>query len=162
MGLHYLISGLIVSVTLLGSHDVSAQRSGGEPDVHIIWMGGADCPPCVAWRRDELPKLMTSTEFQRVKFTYVTKTIKSAVPIRFFLPDEIKPYKDKLDVASAGVTGSPQAAIMVNGEIYDYFRGVRTAKEFENMLGTIRTGGEYPFKRCIKVSSQWGKCDVEG
>ena len=30
--------------------------------VQLVWMGGNDCPPCVAWRRDELPKLQASAQ----------------------------------------------------------------------------------------------------
>ena len=51
---------------------------------------------------------------------------------------------------------------MVNGVVYDYFHGTRTAEEFERMLVAIRTGGEYPFKRCVRASTQWRKCDVAG
>jgi hypothetical protein len=132
------------------------------PAVHIIWMGGSDCPPCVAWRQFELPKLQRSPEFAAVRFSYVVKTIGSSVPASFFLPAEVKPYKDQLDEASAGRHGSPQAAILVNGKVYDYFHGVRSAEDFERMLVAIRTGNEYPFTRCLKVSRQWGKCEVEG
>ena len=151
----------LVALAALTSQATSAQVS-TEPQVHIIWMGGNDCPPCVAWRRDELPKLQRSPQFTASKFSYVPKTIKSSVPPSMFLPSEVKPYKEKLDYASSGKGGSPQAAILVNGEVFDYFHGTRSAEDFERMLVSVRTGAAYPFPRCLKVSSAWGKCEIAG
>jgi hypothetical protein len=59
------------------------------------------------------------------------------------------------------LSGSPQVAIVVNGKIYDYFHAPRKAEVIEKMLVAIRTGGEYPFKRCLKFES-WSKCEVSG
>ena len=132
------------------------------PSVQLVWMGGEDCPPCVAWRKDELPKLKASDEFTKITFSYVVKSIRSAVPSSFFLPAEVKPFKDKLDVASSGRAGSPQAALIVNGEVFDYFHKTRSAAEIEAMLLAVRTGTQYPFERCVKASTQWGKCEIAG
>lgn len=132
------------------------------PTVHLVWMGGNDCPPCVAWRQAELPKLQKSPEFGFITFSYVTKSIRSSVPAGAFLPAEVRPYKDKLDHASSGRGGSPQAAILVDGEVFDYFHGTRPAHEIEQMLQAIRTGGLYPYRRCVKVSRQWQQCEVQG
>jgi thiol-disulfide isomerase/thioredoxin len=103
-------------------------------EVHLIYMGGNDCPPCVAWRKDELPKLMQTEAFKKVKFSFVTKSINSPMPARFFLPSEVKPYKDKLDTASNGISGSPQFALLVNGEVFDYYSSMRNAEVVEKML----------------------------
>ena len=131
------------------------------PEVQIIFMGGNDCPYCRGWMANELPKLKQSTEFQAVQYTHVTKNIGASVPPAFFLPASVKALKDKLDEASSGRAGSPQFAIIVDGEVYDYFMIPRTAGEFDSMLGAIRTGGQYPFKRCLKLSKTWGKCEKE-
>ncbi len=132
------------------------------PAVHIVWMGGSDCPPCEAWRRDELPKLQSSPEFKPVAFSYVNKVIRSSIPSAIFLPSEVKPYKEKLDHASAMRAGSPQVAILVNGEVFDYFHGTRSADEIVQMLTAIRTNTAYPFARCVRVSKTWRQCDVRG
>ena len=132
------------------------------PEVHLIWMGGNDCPPCKVWRGMELPKLQASPEFQRVRYSYVTKAIAAPVPPKFFLPEDVRPYKDLLDIAGAGGAGSPQAAVIVNGQVFDYFWGVRSAEEIVQMLAAIRTGGTYPFARCIKMSNQGRSCEVRG
>lgn len=130
--------------------------------VQLVWMGGNDCPPCVVWRKDELPKLKESAEFKAITFSYVVKLIRSPVPSRIFLPADVKPFKDKLDYASSGRIGSPQAALLVNGEVVDYFYGTRSAQEIESMLLAVRTGTKYPFERCLKVSTQGRKCDIPG
>ena len=70
------------------------------PKVHLIWMGGSDCPPCVNWRRFELPKLEKMAEFQEVTFSYVAKTIKSPVPASFFLLFPHLPFSVFLLLAS--------------------------------------------------------------
>lgn len=129
---------------------------------HLIWMGGEDCPPCVAWRRFELPKLRKSAEFQKIDFTYVIKSIQSPVPPRFFLPDEIKQYKDGLDEAGAGRRGSPQVAVIVNGSVYDYFYGTRSSEDIEKMLFAIRTNSSYPFKRCRRPYPNSWSCEATG
>ncbi len=146
-------------LTLCASFAASSQIA---PSVQLVWMGGEDCPPCVAWRKGELPKLKASDEFTKITFSYVVKSIRSPVPSSFFLPTDVKPFKDKLDFASSGRGGSPQAALIVNGEVFDYFHKTRNAAEIEAMLLAVRTNTKYPFERCIKVSTQWGKCEIAG
>jgi hypothetical protein len=124
--------------------------------VHIVFMGGDDCPPCVVWMKDELPKLKASPEFAGVRFSYVDKTVKTAVPALAQLPDEVKPLKGILDVANDGQTGSPQVALIVDGKVYDYYLGDRPAKRIEAMLHAIRTGAPYPTKRCLVAG--WPEC----
>jgi hypothetical protein len=140
----------------------NAQEKAIAPAIHFVWMGGSDCPPCVAWRRWELPKLEERAEFKAIKFSYVPKTVMSSVPAKVFLPAAVEPLKEKLDVASSGRRGSPQAALFVDGEVYDYFHGSRSADEILRMLSSIREGTTYPFVRCVKVSTEWKKCEVPG
>lgn len=156
---HRLVSVLTVACAVLGTPWAMAQSQ--TPDIHFIWMGGNDCPPCVVWRRLELPKLQASPEFKAMRFSYVNKVIGSAVPPRLFLPAEVVPYKDLLDEASGRRVGSPQAALMVNGVVHDYFFGTRTAEEIEAMVQAVRTGqpAEHPFHRCLRVSAQGRGCD---
>jgi len=119
-------------------------------DIHMVVMGGNDCPPCVAWRGLELPKLRATPAFQSIRFSYVVKVITSSVPSAMFLPDEVKPYKAQLDDASSLRTGSPQVAILVDGRLYDYYFGTRSAEEVVQMIRAILDGGAYPFQRCLK------------
>lgn len=140
---------------------VLSPLAAAEPKIHIIYMGGNDCPPCRAWRAKELPKLETTTAFQKIRFTYVEKLIGSAVPPSMFLPSEAKPFKAQLDEAGNGLVGSPQTAVFVDGKIYDYYFGTRNAEQIETMIVTILQGSKYPFQRCVKRQSQ-SKCAVTG
>ena len=91
----------------------------------------------------------------------IRKAIESAVPPRFFLPPEVKPFKDKLDFASGGRTGSPQVAILVNGEVYDYYAGTPSADIVEQMILSILNGTPYPRDRCLQRGTGW-RCVVPG
>jgi hypothetical protein len=88
--------------------------------IRFIHMGGNDCPPCVAWRGLEFPKLEKMPVFQTIQNSYVVKTIKSPIPAEVFLPAEVKPLKARLERASAGRAGSPHQMLLVDGEVYDY------------------------------------------
>ena len=129
--------------------------------VHLIWMGGDDCPPCVAWRLEQLPKLQKTAVFRTVTFAYVPKNIRSSVPPRFYLPEAVKPYKEILDAASAGRVGSPQVAVLVNGQVFDYFYGARSAEDMEEMLLAARDGGRYPFPRCLRLEATTRGCALK-
>ncbi len=144
------IKGILAALTILSSQVGFSQAADVRPKITIVNMGGNDCPPCLAWRRFDLPKLQAEPEFQGVQFIHVEKSIMSAVPPRFFLPEEAKPYKPVLDAASGGMRGSPQVAVVVNDQIYDYFYGARAAEDYVRMIQSIRTGSTYPFPRCLK------------
>lgn len=155
----YLLSFLLLSVTSL----VIAQTAIKNPDIHIVYMGGNDCPPCVAWRAVDMPKLEKTAAFKSIKFSYVWKTIGSSVPSAMFLPSEVKPYKEKLDAAGSGTRGSSQTAILVNGEVFDFYRGARSAEDIEKMILSIKSGEPYPFERCLKMySGRNSSCEVKG
>lgn len=98
-----LYAGILAGVLTIGAPAVR-----GEPaKVHLVHMGGNDCPPCVTWRQIELPKLEASVVFRSIQFSYVVKSIKSSMPAEFFLPDDVKSLKEKLDIASGRARGCP-------------------------------------------------------
>jgi hypothetical protein len=140
---------------------ISNTAPGKDRRILIVYMGGNDCPPCVAWRANDLPRLQATEAFRSVTFTYVQKTIQSPVPPAMFLPSDVKPYKDQLDAAGGGRGGSAQVAIVVDGELFDYYFGVRSAEEVEQMILAIRNGTKYPFERCLKRDA-WKGCVVRG
>ena len=141
---------VLVSLAFVMSSVSEAQEAPVVPKIMMINMGGNDCPPCLAWRRFELPKLQMQADFQSIEYVHVEKTIYSAVPARFFLPSQVKPYKEKLDVASGSMSGSPQVAILVNGEVYDYIYGTRTAEDILKIIRSIQASTPYPFERCLQ------------
>lgn len=130
--------------------------------IEMIYFGGNDCPPCVAWRGVELPKLQKMDVFRAVTFTHVYKTVMSTVPSESFLPDQIKPYKAKLDAASGFNRGSAQTAIVVDGEVFDYYYGARSAEDIQQRLSALQRGGAYPFERCLELRNGYnatrGQC----
>ena len=130
------------------------------PDIHLIWMGGDDCPPCKAWRTSELPKLLAAPEFQGVRFSYVIKSIRSTVPPTWALPPEVKPLKEALDRASGGRSGSPQAALVVNGQVYDYYVSARPAETVLEMIGAARGEWRDPLPRCLQMPARGRDCVV--
>ncbi len=154
----YTATSLLLAFAI--SQPALAADATPSPDIHFIWMGGNDCPPCVAWRNFELPKLQQSAEYKGIRFSYVIKAVGSPVPPRVFLPPEVAPLKDKLDHASGGRAGSPKGALVVNGEVYDFFTGTRTAEDIQSMIRSVQTGGPYPFKRCLKKTSFSRQCEI--
>ena len=141
---------VLLSTALAWATACSAQELPQPRKITMINMGGDDCPPCRVWRALELPKLQQQPDFQSVEYVYVVKSIESAVPPRFFLPVAAKPHKEKLDAASGGMSGSPQVAILLNGEVQDYIYGTRTAEEYMQMVRALQSGAAYPFERCLQ------------
>jgi hypothetical protein len=132
-----------------------AQTPASAPRIHMIYMGGDDCPPCVAWRAEELPKLQQSRIFQSIRFSYVAKPVLSSVPAAVFLPADVKPYKEQLDAASGGNRGSPQTAMLVDGVVVDYYFAGRGAADIEEMILALQTGKRYPYARCKRRGPRW-------
>ena len=73
-----LLSALLISLACAA---LSYAQSPAVPDeakaltkreVHLIYFGGPDCPPCVAWRQDELPKL-EKTDWNQVSIERCTR-----------------------------------------------------------------------------------------
>lgn len=131
--------------------ELTTKKTIEKTDIHLVVMGGNDCPPCRSWKLFELPKLQSTHAFKAITFSYVQKWIHAAVPDVEDLPVEVKPYKAQLDKASSRLFGSPQTALIVNGKVYDFYFGTRDAKEVEAMLTSIQTGTPYPFKACLKL-----------
>lgn len=138
------------------SSSIPESAPGRNLRILIVYMGGNDCPPCVRWRANDLPRLKMTEAFRSVTFSYVQKTITSSVPPAMFLPDEVKPLKGQLDAAGGGRGGSAQVAIVVDGQVYDYYFGARSAEEVEQMILSIRNGTKYPFERCLKRDADKG------
>jgi hypothetical protein len=122
------------------------------PQIHVVYLGGNDCPPCVAFRIDELPKLKQSPAFSKMQWTSITKTIYSPIPASFFLPSHVKPLRDKLLEATSSAGGSPQTIILVNDEVFDVFLGTRNTQFYERMVASILDPKiKYPMQRCLKA-----------
>ena len=148
---------------LLAALPAAAQQARTARVIDIVHMGGNDCPPCVEWRRTELPKLQASPEYKAIRFTHVTKSIKSTVPPELFFPSEVKHLQGTLKEASNGLSGSPHQAILVDGKLVDYWFGTTkgSAEELEKMVRAIQAGNTLPRPTCVKLKTS-SKCDVAG
>ncbi len=135
------------------------------PQVDFVHLGGNDCPPCVWWRQNELPKLEAMPEFKRMRVTHVTKNVKSPVPPAFFFPSEIKHLQPVLVEASSGLSGSPHQALLVDGKVVDYWWGTSAGKgnadEVARLVRAIENGEPFGRETCVKLQTV-SKCKVKG
>lgn len=154
MQIYFWSLRLLAASTLITLATPSSAPAQASPTVHVVYMGGSDCPPCVHWRASEYPKLAATDVYKRIQYSHVVKVVRSGVPAKFFLPQEVKPLKEKLDYAANGMTGSPHTVIVVNGKVFDYQFGVYSAVDFEARLLAILSGGPYPFPRCTRRQNQ--------
>ncbi len=150
----FVITTSLAAMLLMPVTAQSAPES-TKPKIHIIYFGGNDCPPCVTWRATEFLKLQKSEIFKSITFTYVTKAINSAVPSGFFLPSEVKPFKEKLDIATGRNAGSPQVVMLVNDEVHDTFFGSRSAEQYEKMILSVQQNTPYPEPRCVRQQAHF-------
>ena len=159
--MYVFLARRVAAILLVAGAVHQAQAASDAQTVIFVHMGGNDCPPCVAWRTNELPKLQASEQFKRVRFVYVVKTVKSPVPAAAFLPAELRPFKDELDYASGGRSGSPHQAFIVDGKVYDYWFGARDAHDIEAAVHAILDGTTYPHSRCLKRAGGGNRsCEV--
>jgi hypothetical protein len=128
-----------------------------ETKIYLVYFGANDCPPCVVWFRQELPKLQAAILPNGARFFVTTKLVNSAVPPAWFLPSEVRRCKAALDVAGNRVVGSPQIAIIWKGSVYDFVLGTRSAEDLVQSLWAIERGTPYPFPRCVRLGND-GAC----
>ena len=119
-----------------------------KPRVDFVYFGASDCPYCRAWENWDLPKLQASETFQRVRFTKVTKNIRSPVPGEFWFPKEIKHLRDPIAEQLKGA-GSPMFAILADGKVVLAWKGTRRGTEeliriFEQQLARPAAGAAQP------------------
>ena len=133
----------------------AAQAAADKPVIDFVNMGGNDCPPCIAWRATELPKLQAMPEFRDMRYWHVVKSVPSTVPPGFFFPSEIKHLQPLLKEASSGATGSPQQAIVVNGKVVDYWFGTGKgdAADLAAMVRAIQQGKPLPRRTCLQLET---------
>ncbi|MDO8279531.1 MAG: hypothetical protein Q7T63_15550 [Burkholderiaceae bacterium] len=126
--------GWMISAAAWSAQGAAARR------IDYVYMGGNDCPPCIAWRQTELPRLKAMPEFQLVHFTYVNKSIRSPVPGAVWFPHEIRALREPIFVASKGRTGSPLNAIVVDGRVAIFWWGAWAAEDIAKTVREIHSG----------------------
>jgi hypothetical protein len=159
------MTGLRRTLGFVFTWGLSTVATAEQPVIDFVHMGGNDCPPCIYWRATELPKLQGMPEFAHVRYTYVTKAIRSSVPSATWFPAEAKHLQPALAEAANGFSGSPHQAILVDGKIVDYWFGTGAGKgdatQIAAMVRAIRAGERLPRPTCKKLATQL-TCAVPG
>lgn len=160
--MHLLARLLVPAVLATAAFAATAQQ---QHRIDFVHMGGNDCPPCVWWRQNELPRLQAMPEYQRLHFHYVTKTIHSPVPPAFFFPADARHLQPVLAEASNGTKGSPHQALLVDGKVVDYWFGTGAGKgnadEIARLVRAIEKGEPLGRETCLKLRTA-SKCKVRG
>lgn len=87
--------------------------------IDLVYLGGSDCPYCRAWEANELPRLREMPDYQHIRFTHVSKVIRSPVPDKSRLPAHLAPMHDEMIRQTGGRSGSPQFVLLVDGRAVD-------------------------------------------
>lgn len=147
------LPSLALGACLLVASALAHSQTSTPPRIEFVSMGGNDCPPCVAWRGVELPKLQAMPEWKLIRYHYVTKAVQSQVPSAFFFPSEARHLQPVLAQASAGWHGSPQQAIVVDGKVVDYWWGTGKgdAQQLAAVFRAIHEGKPLPREVCAQL-----------
>ncbi len=105
------------------------------PTVDLVFFGTSSCPTCAGWKRFDYPKLAAAPGFQGVRFTEVTKAIRSDIPSASSFPPELAAYRDPIARSFHGAVGSPMFALLADGVVVDSWRG--TARSNDEILAEI-------------------------
>jgi hypothetical protein len=146
-------SSVVLGALLCIASTSALSQTASKPRIEFVNLGGNDCPPCMAWRATELPKLQAMPEWKLVKFHYVTKAVPSPVPSAFFFPGEAKHLQPVLAAASNGWSGSPHQAIVVDGKVVDYWWGTEKSDphQLAAMFRAIDEGKPLPREVCTQL-----------
>jgi len=108
----FLIGGLLGS-TVLTSAVAAAPLT-------IVYIGGADCPPCASWKTKYKARWMASPEFRRIRWIEVEPPrLREAYQARFW-EGPLEPIFAQLPQRF----GTPRFLVVQNGQIIDNQLGV--------------------------------------
>jgi hypothetical protein len=102
---------LFLASSLLASTSLSAAAQG--KGVTVIYVGGWDCPPCIAWKNNKKAGFVASPQFARLKYIEIdAPKLREAYQDRYW-PEELRPIRDLLPRKS----GTPRFIVVKDGEI---------------------------------------------
>jgi hypothetical protein len=108
----FLIGGLLGSTVLTPA--VAAAP------LTIVYIGGADCPPCLSWKTKYKARWMASPEFRKIRWIEVEPpSLKEAYQARFW-GGPLEPILAQLPQKS----GTPRFLVVQDGQIIDNQLGV--------------------------------------
>ena len=99
--------------------------------VHVIYVGGWDCPYCTTWKNRYKADWVASAEFKRVKWTEIDPPkLREAYQERYW-PGELKAVLDQIPRKS----GTPRFLIVADGKLVSNKFGVG---DWEHSLGDLK------------------------
>ncbi len=107
--------------------------------IDVVYMGDKDCPPCVEWKLNSLPKLKAAPYFPQIRFTEIKKPIADPVPPADQLPDYLRPMQPELVRIINRPKGSPMFALLVDGKAIAGGWGREAYYEFRPQLEELAT-----------------------
>jgi len=108
----FLIGGLLGSTVLTPAL--------AETPLTIVYIGGADCPPCLSWKTKYKARWMASPEFRKIRWIEVEPPrLKEAYQARFW-EGPLEPIFAQLPQRF----GTPRFLVVQNGQIIDNQLGV--------------------------------------
>jgi hypothetical protein len=104
-------------------------------DTKVIYVGGWDCQPCLAWKRNQRSAWLVSPEFRKVTWIEIeAPKLKEAYQERYW-PGELKAILDQLPRKG----GTPRFLIVQQGKVAsNEFGGSRwasTMADLKQLLG---------------------------
>jgi hypothetical protein len=104
-------------------------------DTKVIYVGGWDCQPCLAWKRNQRSAWLVSPEFRKVTWIEIeAPKLKEAYQERYW-PGDLKPILDQVPRKS----GTPRFLIVRDGKVIaNEFGGGQWSKilaELKKQLG---------------------------
>jgi hypothetical protein len=103
----FLIGGLLSSTVLTSAL--------AQAPLTVIYVGGADCPPCVNWKNRYKAQWMSSPEFRKIRWVEVeTPSLREAYDPRHWAGD-LKAIYDQLPRKS----GTPRFLVVQAGQVVD-------------------------------------------
>lgn len=110
---------------------LSGQALAASPDVHIVYVGGWDCPYCTSWKNQYKAEWVASPQFRHVRWTEIdVPHLREAYKERYWQGD-LAPILAQLPRKS----GTPRFLVVSDGKVVSNEFGV---SKWEHSLAVIR------------------------
>ena len=122
----FLFGGLLLPA-------LSGRALAASPGVHIVYVGGWDCPYCTTWKNQYKAAWIASPQFARVRcWTEIDiPHLRDAYQERYW-PGELGPIREQLPRKS----GTPRFVVVHDGKVVSNEFGV---SKWERSLAVIRS-----------------------
>jgi hypothetical protein len=130
----FLFTGLAAGLTVpvLAHAAFAAPPAGTTPDIHVVYVGGWDCPYCIVWKNEYKANWIASETFKKVRWTEVDPPhLREAYQERYW-QGELVAIREQLPKKS----GTPRFVVVRDGKVVSNELGVN---KWENSVVVIRS-----------------------